>query len=153
MTYTIQIEQGDINWFELEENYRKHYAETKARLASDGIEIGEYNPRLDQYFKAFQEGWLINYVARLEGRPVGHANVYVTNDMHNGEKIAVEDMLYVVPEHRNGLGKKIVQFALDDLRKRGVKRVNISAVTDLRVAKIWKRMGFRDRAVQMSYNF
>jgi ribosomal protein S18 acetylase RimI-like enzyme len=73
--------------------------------------------------------------------------------MHNGDLIATEDMIYVLPEHRNGLGTKIVRFALEELRTRKVKRVLVSPVTDLRVAKIWRRMGFREVAVQMSYEF
>lgn len=152
MTYEIGLERGDENWFELEPNYRAHYAETKARLKSDGLSIGDYAPRLEQYFQYFREGWLLNYVARHDGKPVGHANVYVTNDMHNGERIAVEDMIYVVPEHRNGLGKKITRFVLDDLKQRGVKRAMISARTDWRAEKLWQRMGFRKNSVQMMYN-
>lgn len=152
MTYEISLERGDLNYMELEPNYRAHYAEMKTRLEQDGISVSDYNPRLDQYFEAFKSGWLRNYVVRHEGRPVGHANVYVTNDMHNNDLIAQEDVLYVVPEHRNGVGKKLVRHILEDLKPLGVKRVIISPVTDLRVAKIWRRMGFRDVANLMSYD-
>lgn len=153
MTYTIGLERGDLNYFELEMNYRRHYAEMAERLAKDDIPVSPYNPRLEQYFAAFKGGWLLNYVARLDGLPVGHCNVYLTNDMHNGDLIAQEDVLYVVPEHRNGLGKKLVRHVLSDLEKRGVRRVSVLALTDLRVAKIWRRMGFKDAAQMMTYTF
>ena len=153
MTYTISLERGDLNYAELEPNYRKHYAEMQARLAKDGVTVGDYNPRLDQYFAAFSGGWLLNYVVRLDGAPVGHSNVYLTNDMHSGELIAQEDTIYILPEHRNGIGKTLVKHILADLKARGVKRAIISPVTDLRVGKIWKRMGFREVASLMSYQF
>ena len=153
MIYEIGLERGDLNYSELEPNYRRHYAEMKVRLEADGHEVSDYAPRLHQYFEAFRSGHLLNYVARFDGVPVGHANVYLTQDMHNGDLMAQEDTLYVVPEHRNGLGKKLVQHVLRDLERRGCKRVVVSAVTDLRVAKIWRRMGFRDLAQMMTYEF
>ncbi len=151
--YSIELERGDLNYSELEPNYRRHYEEMKTRLGEQGIEVSNYNPRLQEYFKAFQGGWLLNYVVRHDGKPVGHANVYLTNDMHNRDLIAREDVLYIVPEHRNGVGRKLVKHVLEDLRKRGVKRVSVMALTDLRVAKIWRRMGFKDTAQMLTYTF
>lgn len=154
MQYRIGLERGDLNYEELEPLYRCHYAEMKARLEKDGFAVSDYKPRLNVYFPAFEGGWLLNFVARTEsGEAVGYANVYLTNDMHNGDLIASEDLIYVLPKHRNGLGIKIVKFALEELRTRNVKRVDVNPVTDLRVAKIWRRMGFRDVAVRMSYEF
>lgn len=153
MTYSIALERGDKNYSELEPNYRKHYAEMKARLQADGVTIGDYKPRLEQYFEAFSGGWLLNYVVRFEGKPVGHSNVYLTQDMHNSDLIAQEDTIYILPEHRNGIGKKLVKHILADLEARGVKRVTISPVTDLRVGKIWQRMGFKPVAELMTYQF
>jgi GNAT superfamily N-acetyltransferase len=79
--------------------------------------------------------------------------VYITNDMHNGDLISQEDTLFVLKEHRNGVGKKLVQFVLQELKSRGVKRLIVSAMTDLRVAKLWGRMGFKEAATQMIYEF
>jgi len=73
--------------------------------------------------------------------------------MHNNDLIAQEDTVFVVKEHRNGVGKKLVKFGVEELRSRGVKRLNVSAMTDLRVAKLWKRMGFKEAATQMTYEF
>jgi hypothetical protein len=42
---------------------------------------------------------------------------------------------------------------LDELKERGVKRLNVSAMTDLRATKLWKRMGFKESAIQMTYIF
>ena len=153
MTYEITLERGDLNYGEIEPLYRRHYGEMQARLAADGIEIGNYAPRLDQYFAAFKGGWLLNFVVRLNGEAVGYANVYVTDDMHNGERIAKEDTIYVHPDHRNGIGRRLVKHVLAHLDGLNVKRALITPVTDLRVAKIWRRMGFKDASSLMVYNF
>jgi GNAT superfamily N-acetyltransferase len=59
----------------------------------------------------------------------------------------------VLPEHRNGIGKKFIKVILEELKERGVKRLNVSAMTDLRAAKLWKRIGFKESATQMIYKF
>jgi GNAT superfamily N-acetyltransferase len=123
------------------------------RLAKDGIQYPPYNPRLEKYIQSGDEGWLLTFLIRLEGVPVGYSNVYVTHDMHNGDLIAQEDTIFVLKEHRNGVGKKLVKVILEELKERGVKRVLVSAMTDLRVAKLWGRMGFKEAATQMIYTF
>lgn len=133
--------------------YRKHYAEMKSRLESDGHKIGEYNPRLETYFDAMDRGDLLTFIVLDNGTLVGYSNIWLTNDMHNGELIAQEDTIYMLPDFRNGSGRKLAKFILVELEKRGVKRVTISPVTDLRVGKIWERMGFKPVAQLMTYHF
>lgn len=153
MSYSFAIENGAENYTEIEPLYKRHYGEMQARLAAQGIVTAPFNPRLHIYMEYWNEGHLVNYIARKDGEPVGYCNVYLTNDMHNREKIAREDALYMLPEHRNGTGKQLVKFVLNDLRSRGVKRAHVSAVTDLRVAKLWQRMGFKPVATEMTYTF
>lgn len=153
MSYTIGLEGFDASYPELETLYREHYQEMCDRLAGDGIEMSPYNPRLDEYSRASVGGWLLTIVARHEGKAVGYCNVYVTQDMHNRDLIAQEDTIFVTKAHRNGLGKNLVKFGLAELKSRGVKRLHVSAMTDLRVAKLWERMGFKHAAHQMTYTF
>lgn len=151
--YTIAQESLIDTYREIEPLYRQHYAEMTERLAQDGVHCSPYNPRLDLYFQAAERGDLLTFIARHDGTAVGYCNVYITNDMHNHDRIASEDTIFVTRDHRNGLGKKLVQFGLEELRKRGVKRLNVSAKTDLRVEKLWRRMGFKPVATQMTYVF
>lgn len=153
MSYTFHLGRHRETFEELEPLYRQHYGEMVERLAKDGVEYSAYNPRWDQYFQAGDRGDLLTFILRFEGKAVGCSNVYLTNDMHNGDLIAQEDTIYVLPEHRNGIGKKFVKVILDELKERGVKRVSVAALTDLRVAKLWKRMGFKEVAIQMMYTF
>jgi hypothetical protein len=151
--YAFSVEDGRVTLAEMFPLYASHYREMQTRLANDGIQIGDFNPRIDEYVKGWGSGHIVHYVIRLDGRAVGYSNIYLTNDMHNSEFIASEDTIFVAKDHRNGVGKKFAKFILDDLKARGVKRVLISAVTDLRVAKIWARMGFKPCAQQMLYIF
>lgn len=154
MTYQFSIESGSENLTEMFPLYAAHYQEMRDRLTRDGIETSPFKPRVDAYIAAWESGGLQNYAVRTEaGEVVGYANVYLTNDMHNGDLIAQEDAIFVLKEHRNGVGRKLVRFILDDLAVRGVKRAHITAMTDLRVAKIWARMGFKPAATAMIYNF
>lgn len=153
MTYSIALEHGVERHDELLPLYREHYAEMKARLEADGIPVSDFNPRLDEYFAAMNAGYLLTFVVRHEGRAVGYSNIYLTNDMHNQDLIAQEDTIFITKPHRNGIGRKLALFILDELRGRGVKRAIISPVTDLRVEKIWARMGFKPLAQLMVYNF
>jgi GNAT superfamily N-acetyltransferase len=151
--YTYHTEKCHENWPELEPIYRQHYADMTARLEKQGIVYSSFNPRLDEYFRASNGGYLISYVARLDGKAVGYFSIYLTNDMHNMDFIAQEDALYVLKEHRSGVGKKLVEYALSDLRNRGVKRLNVNAMTDLRVVKLWERMGFKHTCHSMTFTF
>jgi hypothetical protein len=154
LTYNFSIEPGAVTLSELFPLYATHYREMQDRLRRDGIEVANFNPRIDEYVKGWNAGRIINYVARkCDGEAVGYSNIYLTNDMHNGELIAQEDTIFVLQGHRNGLGRRFARYILTDLEMRGVKRVLVSAVTDLRVAKIWERMGFKHAAHSMIYTF
>lgn len=153
MTYEITIENFKETYLELEPLYRKHYAEMSDRLRGQGVEMSPYNPRLHEYGASCDRGDLITYVLRCDGVACGYSNIYMTNDMHNQDLIATEDTVYVLKEHRNGIGKKLVAYVLEDLKRRGIKRLHVNAMTDLRAAKMWARMGFKEAATQMIFTF
>lgn len=153
MEYEITMEDGCENLPELMPLYATHYEEMRQRRESDGEHLPHFKPRVSEYQKAWAAGYLLNFVVRHDGRAVGYSNVYITNDMHNGELIAQEDTIFVLRDHRNGIGKKLVRAILQELESRGVRRVYITPVTDLRVEQIWKRMGFQTVSSLMTYSF
>ena len=153
-TYTITVEPFDEAFEDCEYLARMHYAEMQDRMARDGVPIGPYNPRLDVYRRASKDGYLHTFVVRTEdGEAVGYANIYLQTDMHNSEPYAREDTAFVRKDHRNGIGRKLVKFTIEHMQKQGAKRYAIQPVTDLRVGKIWKRMGFRPVAETMILTF
>lgn len=151
--YVFAVENGAENFPELEPMYRRHYGEMQARLKAEGIEVADFAMRTDVYFERWRAENLLNYTARKNGAAVGYGNFYLTNSMHSSEFIAKEDAIYMLPEHRNGTGKKLAQFILEDLRSRGVKRLDVLAQTDPRAVKLWQRLGFRPVAQAMTYTF
>ena len=153
MNYEITLEKFRDTYSELEPLYRQHYSEMTNRLEATGVKVSPYNPRLDEYVKASDGGWLLTFVLRLDGRAVGYSNVYITNDMHNQDLIAQEDTVFVLKEHRTGWGRKLIKAVHQELEKRGVKRLNITTATDLRVSKLLSRMGYQHTAHAMTVTF
>ena len=153
VTYAVSLEQALESYKDLEPLYRAHYAAMRERMAAQGVQMSPYNPRIEQYDKASKEGWLLTFVLRCDGKAVGYSNIYVTNDMHNGDLIAQEDTIYVVPEHRNGSGRLLARFVHAELKARGVKRLNVTTATDLRVSKWLERQGYKHTAHCMTLTF
>lgn len=153
MSYEFGVEQLSEAWEDFEPLFRQHYSEMQKRLKADGMEIPPYKPNVEAYKALNKSGDLLFFTIRCDGEPAGHASIYVTNDMHNGELIAREDTIYVLPEHRNGVGRMLSKRILQALREAGVKRLAVTALTDLRVAKLWQRMGFKHTAHHMTYFF
>lgn len=146
----ITLEKFADTYEELEPLYRRHYEEMRTRLAGNGVTLGDYAPRLDVYRKAGEDGWLLTFVMRQDGKAIGYSNIYVTNDMHNGEKIAQEDTVYILPQYRNGNGARLIKFFHAHLKEIGCKRLNITTSTDLRVAKLLSRMKYAQTAYCMT---
>jgi len=153
MNYEITLANFKETYKELEPLYRQHYSEMVKRLEETGLKCSPYNPRLDEYVKASDGGWLLTFVLRLDGIAVGYSNVYITNDMHNQDLIAQEDTVYVLPEHRTGWGRKLINEVHNELKRRGVRRLNITTATDLRVSKLLSRMGYKHTAHAMTVTF
>ncbi len=153
MTYILAMESLVDMWDEFAELAKIHYGEMCERLEQDGIKMPAFNPRVEAYKRASEGGWLKTFTVRLDGKLVGYSTVYYTNDMHNGELIGKEDTIYIAKDHRNGVGKQLVKYVMDYSRSIGVKRGYMQPVTDLRVGKIWKRMGFKPVAETLVYIF
>ncbi|TIQ91347.1 hypothetical protein, partial [Mesorhizobium sp.] len=64
MSYDIAIENFNEAWPELEPLCRLHYGEMQARMAAEGMQIGDFKPRLNVYGSA---GHLLCFVVRVEG--------------------------------------------------------------------------------------
>lgn len=153
MSYEITIEKFLFTYLELEPLYRQHYNEMTDRLEASGIKCSPYNPRIENYVAISEAGGLLTFVLRHEGKACGYSNIYLTNDMHNNDPIAQEDTVYVLKEHRNGIGRRLIQFVHEELKRRGIKRLNITTGTDLRVSKLLERMGYKHAAHAMTITF
>lgn len=153
MTYTYSIERYADTLDEMMPIYRRHYQEMTDRLATAGVEVSPFNPRFDAYIEANDRGDLMHFLVRCDGDVVAYANVYVCRDMHNQDLIAQEDAIYVLPGHRNGIGRKLTLKILSALKAGGVKRAHMTAATDPRAAMLWKRLGFKPTGERLTMYF
>lgn len=152
--YRFGIENLQANDKEFEPLFRQHYAEMAERLQAEGCFIGPYNPDKASYIAQNESGGLVHYTVRtLEGRAVGYGNIYLYRSMHTQEYSALEDTIYILPAHRNGVGRKFLKSILEDLKRRGVRQLQATAMTDPRAAKLWQRIGFKPVATVMVYDF
>jgi GNAT superfamily N-acetyltransferase len=153
MSLTVGLEGFSTSYTELEPLYRKHYQAMSDRLKSvTGKQPSPYNPRLSEYEKASNGGWLLTFVLRLDGMAIGYSNIYLTQDMHNQDLIAVEDTIFIDPPHR-GVGREFIKFVHEELRRRGCQRISVTTATDLRVSKLLGRMGYNHVAHKMTLEF
>lgn len=150
MSYTYAVERYADTLPEMMPIYRTHYGELIERMGEDGANMSPFNPRFDAYIDANDRGELVHFVVRKDGEPVGYANVYVTLDMHNQDLIATEDAIFILPGHRNGIGRKLTIGIVKALKAAGVKRAHMTAAIDPRAAKLWGRLGFKHTGVRMT---
>lgn len=145
--YIITLENFKANYSELEALYRAFYDEIYPTGSSP------FNMLVDEYVKANEEDWLLNFVVRDNDKAVGYCNIWLAQDLKNGDLIAQEDSIFIVKGHRNGIGKKLAQVVIENLNTRGVKRLMIAALDISNAAKLWQRIGFKQTAVMMEYTF
>jgi len=149
MDYKINIEPIAEAFPDVEPLCRAHYGEMQARMAADGLPIGDYKPRWNVYLEAPH---LLCFVVRTEaGEAIGYSFIWVTQDMHNSELISQEDTIFVRADHRNGVGRRLTKRILAELKALGCVRAHVTIAMDQRVTSMCERVGFKRSAVAMTY--
>lgn len=104
--------------------------------------------RYDAYDKA---GWLFQYTARVDGKLVGYATMYLVPSMHTQQLIATEDTWFLLPEYRKGRNAiRFYNHVQDDLFKRGAREVIMTAKMTNGAGRILEYLGFEQVAKQYS---
>lgn len=80
---------------------------------------------IDQYQRLQKQGRLVLIMARnIDGLLIGYSSHFWHRDLHFNQKIAQDDAWYVIPELRvRGIGRKLREMTIEELRKDGVKYV------------------------------
>jgi GNAT superfamily N-acetyltransferase len=102
----------------------------------------ELAPDFEQYHLLEKAGILRVYTARMDGKVVGFSALFVNHHLHTiGSKQAVQDLLYVDPDHR-GFGLSFIKWCDDQLVQEGVDVVYraMHALRDF--TPVMKRMGY-----------
>lgn len=146
--YFIKVESYKNTYKELKILYKQCYDELVEISKKDGRIYAEYNPWLSSYNSSDEANAIVLYVVREGGQAIGYCLMYLTQDTRNQELITYEDSIYILPEHRNGIGKLLGKGIVKDMRNRGVKRIVLSAINDS-IVNMWKRIGFTPIATTM----
>ena len=111
-------------WDEMVALAALHWQET------EGYRHGQpFAPSLERYKQYDDMGWYFEGTARDDsGKMVGYCGMYIVPSMHSQCQIAVEDSLFIVPEHRKGRNAiRFIQFLEAECRRRGVVEISITA--------------------------
>lgn len=102
------------------------------------------NPDWEVYNSLYQSGQLGIYTARKEEKLVGYFVVIATPNPHYKDHIfAVNDILYLAPEHRKGfVGAKLIKFAEKDLKELGVSVLTINTKVHKPFDSLMEHLGF-----------
>lgn len=90
-----------------------------------------------------QDHWV---TVRHFGNVVGYSFSMVTTHLHRKTVLCgFFDLYWLNPDYRKGLnGKRLLQFSIDTLRDKHVKRVYIGTKVWKNIGRLLKRMGFAE---------
>ena len=126
-------------WPELEPLIREHWLEVAHYL---DIPL---DPDRDAYNAMEDAGAVRAYTARIKGVLVGYVIYFVRPNLHySGSKQAVQDVLFIAPEHRGGLGFRLLRWSHERLRDEGVQVVyqHVKVKPGLNFGPVLERMGY-----------
>ncbi len=110
-------------WDEVVALGQSHWQETEAHHHAQG-----FKPLLERYQQYERCGWYTQFTARVDGRLIGFAGMYVTPSMHSQALIATEDTWFLAPDYR-GKGRTFIrfyQFIEAEMRRQGAVEINMS---------------------------
>lgn len=137
MTIAFGVERLADVWDEFEFLAMCHWAETD--MARNGEVLNLDRNRYLRYGDTY-----LLFTVRDEGKLVGQCGIYVTPSMHTQEMIATEDALYFLPEARRG--RRMLdfhKFFLEEMRKRGVSKVFMTAAPYNGACRLLEYIGYR----------
>jgi GNAT superfamily N-acetyltransferase len=132
------------------EHFTNIYEEMKPLNAAHFEEIASFkdqfplNPNYDQYLALDKAGVCHTVTCRNAGELIGYYISFVMPHMHYRDCIfAINDIVFIAKEYRGGsVGKRLIQFALNELTKMGVHRVCLHVKTSNDFGVLLERMGF-----------
>lgn len=123
-----------------------HHAETQSK------NYGPLNPNLEMYRECADKGLMRFYVVRHRGELCGYQVFVISEHLHSKDWIqAAQDVLYLKPEHRQGLiGYRFIKWCIDQLRNEDIDIVHqtLSARNDF--GKLFERLGFEREDITYS---
>lgn len=117
-------------------------------LLAHYAEIGQRDlavmPDWDAYLKAEQEARVFILTARLDGLLIGYNVMLLAKHLHYADaRIAQNDVIYVVPEHRRGkVGLGLISHCETALRAAGFDKIYYHAKPVNNFGRLLERLGY-----------
>ncbi len=101
-----------------------------------------YDPTTDTLFELFRQPGSIYFVAEQDGKLLGGAGIFPSDGLSGGTCELVK--MYLLPEARGlGLGRRMIQKAIDWARDAGYDQVYLESMPELRKAlSVYEKFGF-----------
>lgn len=95
------------------------------------------------------------FIIKVDNQIVGMINILYTFSTALGSKVAILEDLIIDKNHRGkGFGKKLVNFAIEDSKAKGCKRVTLLTDHTNDIAKeFYTKMGFESSSMVVMRNF
>lgn len=139
----FEIKQEDFNSArgEVDNLFYKHWEEIA--LNKDKIKL---NPDWTFYEAVYNAGNLGIYTARKDKALVGYFIIIARPHPHyKDHTFAVNDVLFIEPEHRKGLlGYFLIKYAEKDMKKKGVSVLTINTKVSKPLDVVLERLGFKN---------
>lgn len=135
----LQVEPYPLVLPQLKALHVAHYNETE--LGWKGVP-----PRLDYeyYVELARAGGYLTYTLRVHGWLIGYINYFLSDDLHTGQFVASDDGMFIAKPYRGGFtALRMLRYALDDLKRRGVKRVDMGSQKGTRAGALYRRAGLK----------
>lgn len=110
------------------------------------------NPDYAAFIAHERAGRFLLFTARdlRDGRMVGNCAVYLTRSTHTGDLVCTEDTMFLLPEWRIGrLAIDFFKFGERAATQLGAREGRVSVKSEA-VARLWRRIGYRDAGIQLS---
>lgn len=143
--YTIQVELFREIVQELHELHVEHWKETERHR--HGLKL---NPDYDSAIASERAGKLIQFTMRTASNElVGNLRMYVVTSLHTQTPYAMEDTLYIKPNHRGSFAvMALLRFAEDSLWAVGVREIRTNSKLVNRADVLMRRMGYEPVALE-----
>lgn len=124
-------------------------------LGEERSSIDFLNEELLRTLMASGKTHILKAVLPDSERLIGLLTLTETQAIYAGGSYGVIDEMYVVPEHRSdGIGKRLIQAAMDIARQKGWKRLDVTAPTEQNehTVRFYEQNGFRFTGPKLKLN-
>lgn len=120
------------------------------REVDERLQFLPFNPNYDKYIEQDRDGGLIQFTIRKGGALVGYCLVRLFNSMHTQTLSAMEDSLFMHPDHRGGFTMiHFIRWMVGGLQSLGVKEVRVTSKVSNKSHVLMQRAGFTPCAMQL----